>query len=226
MYRVNFERNNCDVYWNYLSGRLWLPREACARSGREEKAGFCLSEVQLRGRRRRNREEAYRERERKRARGSGIRERKGTFTKPIHPPTLANAETLIPTGWRCPPTTRRQWILCGQKSVKEKERERGPPPARGENERKSGNDESIVPVQRLFCEPSRRSVGLYLLQLCRNHGLSPIYRLHVFAHLRLSLAKTTTESDRLRALSRPQISREVVPCARVVFPNQTFMKIY
>jgi len=72
-------------------------------------------------------------------------------------------------------------------------------------ERKSGNDESIVPVQRLFCEPSRRSV--YLLQLCQVcHNRS--HRHLSDSSTSISLAKTTMKSDCLWTLWQSRGSRE------------------
>lgn len=138
------------------------------------------------------------------------RKRRRDFYKTHSSPNPCRVETLIPTGWRYPPTTRRQWIFCGQKSMKEKKKERERKRRRSTsgagNERKSGNDESIVPVQRLFCA----AAGLYLLQLhhlFHNHSFTSVsmcsnYAFKLQAHLRLSLAKTTMKSDRLWMLTR------------------------
>lgn len=118
------------------------------------------------GRGRRNREEA------RKAGGSGRKE--GTLTKPIHPQPLPRRDIdtyrlTVPTynSMTMDPLRPKKRKRKEGERWKEREREREDEAERSTsdagNERKSGNDESIVPVQRLFCEPSRRSV--YRLQL-------------------------------------------------------------
>lgn len=131
------------------------------------------------------------------------------FYKTHSSPNPYRAETLIPTGWRYPPTTRRQWILCGQKSIKEKkkererEREAGLPPARGMKERAA-----MMKALSLFNGSSVRQP----VSISSSSVISSITTVTSMCSLKLQahhlLPKQMMKSDRLWMLTRKL--REVI----------------